>query len=583
MTSPGESNLLLAVGWAVFNSLWQMAILWVAYQFITTVFKINKSSQKGFLSAVLLFAGFLWFAYTLIAALASPTTGAEGYTALLKVDGNTELGWWLRTMLPIASILYMVLLILPILNFIRNYRYVQVIRRYGLSRASVEWRMFVQRIAGQMGIRKTVHIWMSELISSPVTIGFIKPIILLPIAAVNHLSTHQIEAVLLHELSHIKRLDYLVNLVTRFIQTILYFNPFVKEFTRIIEREREKSCDETVMQFQYEPHGYASALLVLEKAAHVPQHSLAVAASDGKKSEFRQRIEWIMGIRKKQAFSYNKLAGVFAALLLFIALNALMIFAKPATTIQAGPHSFSLLEMPLQFSTGSGENRKAVATTETHAEEINNHPEHTSTAAEAKKEQEEWLKQFFNTDAEPLTSEELKEHNQQEYSPYQFVYDLHTYIPQLTPSEEKQVQKVLNDSKQIIGEIKWKEVEATIADAMTSLEKAEVKEQIKQAIASVSTLSIEQKLAMVYDKIDWNNVTIQIQNELAGIKMDSLQHAYTAALGELRTLHNQLVQDSISEIPDTDITLQSIEKRKVEFQRAINKIKTIRPKKIVRL
>ena len=67
MTEIGQSNLLQALGWAVFNSLWQMAILWVAYQLITSVFRINKSSQKNFLSAFFLFAGFAWFIFTFIA------------------------------------------------------------------------------------------------------------------------------------------------------------------------------------------------------------------------------------------------------------------------------------------------------------------------------------------------------------------------------------------------------------------------------------------------------------------------------------------------------------------------------------
>ena len=581
MTSLGESNVLLAVGWAVFNSLWQMAILWVAYQFITTAFKINKSSQKGFLSADLLFAGFLWFSFTLISGIASDNTGIEGYVALLNIEGNRELGWWLSTMLPIASILYLGLLLFPILNFIRNYRYVQVIRRYGLSRASVEWRMFVQRIGSRMGIRKQVHIWMSDLITSPVTIGFIKPIILLPVAAVNHLTPHQIEAVILHELAHIKRLDYFVNLITRFIHTILYFNPFVKAFIKIIEREREKSCDETVMQFQYEPHGYASALLVLEKAAHVPQHSLAVAASDGKKSEFRQRIEWILGIRKKQTFSFNKLAGVLAALFLFIALNALMIFAKPATKISTGSHSFSLLEMPLPFSNDT-EGKKAIANNETHAEPIINHPSSATETDTKSKEDAEWLSQFFNndTDVEPqATDEEIA----QEHSAYQFVNHLQNVIPQLTPSEEKQVQKVLLESKKIIQNIKWKELEKSIADAFNSTEKAKIKSQLNEAISSINTATIEQKLRMVYDKIDWNRTEIQLQNELAVITMDSLQQVYTVALDELSDLQKELIKDSACGIPDTDITVKSIEKKKGEFQRALNKIKVIKPKKVVRL
>ena len=129
----------------------------------------------------------------------------------------------------------------------------------------------MRNVATRMGIKKPVHIWLSGIVTSPVTIGYIKPVILLPIAAINQLSTQQLEAVLLHELAHIRRYDYFVNLVIRFIQTILYFNPFVKALVKTVEIEREKSCDEMVIQFQYDPHGYASALLMLEKTNYAPR------------------------------------------------------------------------------------------------------------------------------------------------------------------------------------------------------------------------------------------------------------------------------------------------------------------------
>jgi bla regulator protein blaR1 len=573
MNSMGESNILLAVGWAVFNSLWQMAILWVAYQFITTVFRASKSSRKGLLAASLLFSGFVWFAFTLIAGLTGNNGGVQGYTPVMNVDSNSDLGVWFSTMLPIASILYMVLLILPILNFIRNYRYVQVIRRYGLSRASVEWRMFVQRTAARMGIRKQVNIWMSELITSPVTIGYIKPIILLPVAAVNHLSTHQIEAVLLHELSHIRRYDYFINLITRFIQTILYFNPFVKAFVKIIEREREKSCDETVIQFQYEPYGYASALLTLEKAAHVARHSLAVAASDGKKGEFRQRIEWILGIRKKQVFSFNKLAGVMAALLLFIAFNAFVIVSKPSGNAEA-TDSYTLLSMPLEFSVGNDELRRTPSVSENSAEPVVNNPSEEVLADDQPDEEQP---------EEEITEEPLELSTVSGQSPYQFVYDLQTVIPTLNAMEEKQLQKVVNESKKVIQEMKWKEVETTIADALTTAEKVKVKEEVKRAMAKVSTANLEDKLRLAYDYIDWNRVNVELKNELALIKFDSLYSAYTITLNNLCELEKEMKQGQQTCIPDTDITLRSVEQQKLEVEKVLDKIKTAKPKKIVRL
>ena len=178
------------------------------------------------------------------------------------------MGNWLQKSLSIASVLYLFLLLLPISHFIRNYRYVRIIREYGLTKADSRWRIFVKKVAVLMGIKKPVHIWVSEFVSSPVTIGFLKPVILIPLAAINQLSPQQMEAVLLHELSHIRRYDYLVNFIINVIQSILYFNPFVKALVRTAEREREKSCDEMVLQFQYDSYEYATALLVLEKSNH---------------------------------------------------------------------------------------------------------------------------------------------------------------------------------------------------------------------------------------------------------------------------------------------------------------------------
>ena len=173
-----------------------------------------------------------------------------------------------------------------------------------------------------MGIRKPVSIWLSENVTSPVTIGFLKPVILIPIAAITNLTTRQLESLLLHELSHIKRHDYLINLLINCVSTILYFNPFVKLFMRSIEREREKSCDEMVIQFQCDPHGYATALLQLEKANHFTK-PLTLAAS-GKKNDLLHRIEMILGFNKNPVFSFNKLAGLFAGLVFAIGLNSIL-------------------------------------------------------------------------------------------------------------------------------------------------------------------------------------------------------------------------------------------------------------------
>ena len=455
----------------------------------------------------------------------------------------------------------------------RNYRYVQVIRRDGLSRADVQWRMFVQKISSHLGIRKPVNIWMSELVTSPVTIGYLKPVILLPLAAVNHLTTQQIEAVLLHELAHIKRYDYFVNLITKFIQTVLYFNPFVKAFAAIIEREREKSCDETVIQFQYEPHGYASALLVLEKAAHAPQRLLTVAATNGKKSEFRQRIEWILGIRQKQVFSFNKLAGILAGLLCFIMLNAFLIMSHPVKMLGDKTRT-AFVPAPYELFTGGYDKTTNAAIRENHQAPITT--EGFEAVAEAGKTGEQLI-------LDAPSGESLEQVYAENGSLFNYVAQLQNFIPKLSELEEKQIQEALVESKKVIEEIRWKELEISIADAMTIVEKEKVKEQYEKAVNTIDWDKMGDKLRLAYDKIDWKQINAELDNALAEIKVDSLKQVYTVALDNLSAMQKELVKVNECSVPDTDITLQSIEVKKTEIQKAINHLKKIRPRKIVHL
>src|SRR5258705_1770581 len=168
MTGIGQANFLQSLGWAVLNSLWQMALLWVIYQLITGIFRTIRPGTRSTLASLLLIAGFAWFIYTFIAVFSMDVNSNAFISALVNNEGNPQLNNWLQQTLPIASVLYLALLILPCLHFIRNYRYVEVIRRYGLEKIDVAWRLFVKRVAVQMNIRKPVNIWISELVSSPV-------------------------------------------------------------------------------------------------------------------------------------------------------------------------------------------------------------------------------------------------------------------------------------------------------------------------------------------------------------------------------------------------------------------------------
>ena len=97
------------------------------------------------------------------------------------------------------------------------------------------------------------------------TAGFLKPIIYLPITFFNDLTTEQAEAILLHELAHIKRHDYLLNLIQKAIEVVMFFNPVSWVLGAEIRKEREFCCDDLVLRYTADPEIYARALFILEQ------------------------------------------------------------------------------------------------------------------------------------------------------------------------------------------------------------------------------------------------------------------------------------------------------------------------------
>ncbi|MES1215423.1 MAG: M56 family metallopeptidase [Bacteroidota bacterium] len=573
MTAFDHSTFLQALGWAVLNSLWQMALLWIVFNITVSINRNMRPSQKSSMAASLLFTGFAWFLFTFVSLLINK----ENNNAIITVNAlpagvNVKLNQWLDTTLPFASIIYIVLLIIPAFRYIRNYRYVQVLRKYNLSKINIDWRIFVKKVSAQIGILKPVQIWVSDLITSPVTIGYLKPIILVPLAAINHLTPQQLEAVLLHELAHIRRYDYLINLLINFIQTILYFNPFVKTFVRTVERERERSCDEMVIQFQYDPHHYASALLMLEKNNVIAAQNMAIAASG--KSDLLSRIERILKIEKRNAFSFNKLAGLFAGLLCIILLNAVLIVSKPVT--RSGSFAFEQPGSPATLFTSDDDN-VAIGNTVLPSKAENKQiviENHVAPEKKGKKESS------FTTDKAALIDP---------VTPPPFLFTnvaLKTpVIPELNKQELFQVKKTVETTKKVVENQQWKELEKSIADALTSNEKQEVKEQYLEELSKVNWNKLESKLKISYDQLNWNKINARLNTAMTTIKLDSLQIVYTIASNALNEAEKMAtVSDSTKvEVPMPDVSVEQIKQSREQILKNLNKIKAIRSKKVIHL
>lgn len=554
-----ESNLLQSLGWALINSLWQMALLWVIYQVILSLSSFNAKFRVN-LAVAFLLTGFGWFLLTFLKDIVNGDHHIITNAIAGSLIGEKSLQGVGLKILPFISGVYLILLALPVWRFARNYRYVKIVREQGLRKISVEWRMFVDRIAGHMGIRRKVRVWLSEIVQSPVTIGFFKPIILIPVAAINQLSPQQVEAILLHELSHIRSNDYFFNLVINFIRTILYFNPFVNLFVKSIEKEREISCDEMVMQFQYEPIEYASALLLFQK--NVVSQSMIMAVNG--KHNLLSRIEKILGIDHKDRFSARRLVGAVAVFICMLSLNAILFIGSQNYT--GGFAGFVQDHNPYYFMNAEKRNEGKEATVKSKTETIQISNQETLSAVEV-------VAQSDNND--PVENADPAD--------FKFVNYTSPVIPILAEEDEAKIQETMKATRKILEEKEWKNVEKSYAELLNSTEKSILKDEFLAKVEDFDWNKLENQLKLSYDQINWPKVNEQVQISLAQIRVDSVYVVLSKSLVELDKLEVWMNQNKATSIPDTDITISTINENQKKLKLELDRLKNLKNRKIVNL
>lgn len=280
LTVFGKNYFLLALGWGIINSIWQTGFCWFIYKLATYSAKNPSALFRHHLSLLLLSISFAWFILTTIQGYWALDAG---YSSLVNINLKWSLVYQkFSTGFQLVSCAYLLLLFLNGVKFFSQFNSLLLLKNSQFIKAPVDIRIFVNQTAAHLGIRKKVEVWISKNVEVPCITGYFKPLILLPFTALNNLSTHQAEAVILHELAHIKRNDYLVNLFQSFIELILFFNPFAMQLGKAARKERENCCDDWVLNYQYNRHDYATALLMLEEQRQLPIQ-LALAATSGKK------------------------------------------------------------------------------------------------------------------------------------------------------------------------------------------------------------------------------------------------------------------------------------------------------------
>ena len=149
-----------------------------------------------------------------------------------------------------------------------------------------------ESVREHLGLRGSIRLLVHSHLDSPVVVGWLRPVVLLPISLVSGFTTEQLSAILAHELAHIRRHDFVVNVLQRCVESILFYHPAVWWVSKRIRAEREHCCDDIAIRLCGSRKIYAEALLEMERARQ-PRPIVAVAAADG---AVLQRFRRVLGM-----------------------------------------------------------------------------------------------------------------------------------------------------------------------------------------------------------------------------------------------------------------------------------------------
>ncbi|MEO8821407.1 MAG: M56 family metallopeptidase [Ginsengibacter sp.] len=299
--SPAAEALGNALLYSIGQSFIVFISLWILLKLIP-----NASARFKY---CLLYVGYLsvssWFIVTLIrqysiAQLAisyQPIAGSQSFINTPAEQTSSIFSIFslsfLNHYLPWLVGFYLLGIIYYSLRLSLNFFQTNQLKRKGIFELDKEWQEHIIRLAERLNIGRPLKTFFSRNVNTPMMIGFFRPVILLPLALMNHLTPQQFEAILLHELAHIRRNDYLLNLLQSIFDTILFFNPFTWWITSKIREERENCCDEMVLQLS-DPYQYARALLALEEPI---QNSQLLMTAVGNRSHLFHRIKKIIEMK----------------------------------------------------------------------------------------------------------------------------------------------------------------------------------------------------------------------------------------------------------------------------------------------
>lgn len=324
------------LAWTVIHSLWQGLLIALVFSLIYYNLKDKTARFKYHLAFASLLAIVLSAACTFTMLYdgatnvsqqdyAVPTTvlsSADTYQLALSTHApnwfDASIGFLDKNSALIVGV-WMMGLFVFFMKMLYGLYFVNQIRFSAYSLKDKSWQNRIDKYLINLGSSRSVEIAQSALIEMPMMIGFFKPMILFPVGVINGMEVKEVEAIIAHELSHVLRNDYIVNIIQSCIEVLFYFNPAVWWLSSVVRSEREHSCDDMAIKLTNSNVQYAKALLKLGYQQN-GSNSL-VMSFGGKKKKLLLRVQRVLNNSQHKPRVMEKIITSILLLVLIVGIS----------------------------------------------------------------------------------------------------------------------------------------------------------------------------------------------------------------------------------------------------------------------
>ncbi|SHO61490.1 M56 family metallopeptidase [Algoriphagus zhangzhouensis] len=339
-----SENLLQALGWTLVHSIWQLVIIAAFLWLSLKIFSKRSPDFKYKIALGALGLSFVAASATLIYELSilPSSSGAavafENWTQPFFVEGPAEsqsfvesLINWIEIQLPLLVNFWFVGAVLFLFRLFNSLSEIKGLKNTSTPCEQVDLLKKLEEISSRFGISKAVQLKVTHHGLSPVTFGFLKPIILIPAGLIFHLSPAQLEAIIAHELAHVKRNDYLINLIQSSLEVVFFYHPCFWWINQTVKELRENAADDLAVSTGIAPKVLAYSLAEVLNFAQQNPPELALAAGK-KRNPTLNRIKRIMGM-PAQTYPQNPIISIPMLLTLIFSAGLIASAQQDAPTL----------------------------------------------------------------------------------------------------------------------------------------------------------------------------------------------------------------------------------------------------------